>query len=167
VGGKQIPDRLATFNTESRAELSGGTRTAINRDGLKMFARKPLLGWGLAVFPDVFPQFRTFYTNFFINNAHNDYLQLLAEMGALGFVTMLCFLIIVYRKCLANIRNWTENPNGAVAVSALVGISGILVHSLVDSNLQIPANAALFYVLCTIAAMEPRFSNPSRRATIH
>jgi len=39
----------------------------------------------------------------------------------------------------------------------MLGISGILVHSFVDFNLQIPANAALFYVLCVVAAMEPRF----------
>jgi hypothetical protein len=39
----------------------------------------------------------------------------------------------------------------------MLGITGILVHSFVDFNLQIPANAALFYVWCAIAAMEPRF----------
>jgi hypothetical protein len=52
--------------------------------------------------------------------------------------------------------------NGAVAVAAILGISGILVHSLVDFNMQIPANAALLYSLCTIAAMEPRFRSHRR-----
>src|SRR5439155_776541 len=42
-------------------------------------------------------------------------------------------------------------------------ITRILVHSLFDFNLQIPANAALFYVLCAIAAMEPRFGLARRR----
>jgi hypothetical protein len=37
-----------------------------------------------------------------------------------------------------------------------------LVHSAVDFNLQIPANAALFYVLCTVAAAEP-FAKPVRK----
>jgi hypothetical protein len=41
-------------------------------------------------------------------------------------------------------------------------VSGILVHSAVDFNLQIPANAALFYVLCTLAASEP-FAKPVRK----
>ena len=44
----------------------------------------------------VYPQFRTFYTNFFVNEAHNDYLQLLVEMGLLGFGTMLWFLLTLY-----------------------------------------------------------------------
>jgi hypothetical protein len=57
---------------------------------------------------------------------------------------------------------WTSNLNGAVSVAAIVGICGILVHSLVDFNIQVPANAALFYSLCTVAAMEPRFKTHRR-----
>jgi hypothetical protein len=41
------------------------------------------------------------------------------------------------------------------------------VHSLVDFNLQIPANAMWFYVLCTVAAMEPRFRNHRRERHKH
>jgi hypothetical protein len=40
-------------------------------------------------------------------------------------------------------------------MACALGVIGILVHSLVDFNLQIPANAALFYVLTTIAAAPP------------
>ena len=43
------------------------------------------------------PQFRSFHTNFFINEAHNDYLQLLVEMGGLGFATMSVVSVDVYR----------------------------------------------------------------------
>ena len=46
----------------------------------------------------------------------------------------------------------------------MLGITGILFHSLVDFNLQIPANAAIFYVLCALAAMEPRFGEFQRKA---
>jgi hypothetical protein len=52
--------------------------------------------------------------------------------------------------------------SGAVTLACLLGLSGILVHSAVDFNLQIPANAALFYVLCTVAASEP-FAKPARK----
>ena len=60
-------------------------RLNIDRDEFRMFLKKPVLGWGLGTFPVVYPQFRTFYTNSFVNEAHNDYLQLLTEMGLLGF----------------------------------------------------------------------------------
>jgi hypothetical protein len=49
-----------------------------------------------------------------------------------------------------------------VTLACVLGLSGILVHSAVDFNLQIPANAALFYVFCTIAAAEP-FAQPARK----
>ena len=165
LGGSELAKRLATIHADTKTELSGGTRLDIDRDALHMFARKRVLGWGLGTFPDVYPQFRSFHTNFFINEAHNDYLQLLVEMGGLGGVAMLWFLWAVYRNGIRKLKNWTEDTNGAVALAALLGVTGILVHSLVDFNLQIPANAALFYVLCMVAALDSRFGK-SRRKTV-
>jgi O-antigen ligase len=165
LGGGELSHRLASIHSETRTELSGGTRIDIDRDALKMFARKPLLGWGMGTFPDVYPQFRSFHTNFFINEAHNDYLQLLVEAGGLGFAIMLWFLWSVYRNGAKKLSNWTEDANGAAALAAMIGVTGILVHSLVDFNLQVPANAALFYVLCVVAAMEPKFGRSRRKAS--
>jgi hypothetical protein len=47
--------------------------------------------------------------------------------------------------------------------ASLLGCIGILVHSFLDFNLQIPANAALFYVLCAIAASGPLQESQRRR----
>jgi O-antigen ligase len=161
IGGGELSKRIATVGP-LHSEISTDVRATINRDGLKMFQKKPILGWGLGAFPIVYPQFRTFYTNFFVNEAHNDYLQLLVEMGLLGFATMLWFLVTLYTRALKKISNWTGEMSGAVALACVLGLTGILVHSAVDFNLQIPANAALFYVLCTIAASEP-FAQPARK----
>jgi O-antigen ligase len=164
VGGAELSKRIATVGP-SHSEISSNIRTNINRDGLKMFLKKPVLGWGLGTFPVVYPEFRTFYTNFFVNEAHNDYLQLLVEMGLLGFATMLWFLLTLYTRAIKKIGNWTGEMSGAVTLACVLGLSGILVHSAVDFNLQIPANAALFYVLCTIAAAEP-FAQPARKRRV-
>ncbi len=161
VGGSELSRRIATVSS-SRAEISADIRTGINRDGLRMFLKRPVLGWGLGAFPAVYPQFRTFYTNFFINEAHNDFLQLLIEMGLLGFGTMAWFLVVAYRNASRKLTNWAVEMSGAAALACMLGISGILVHSFVDFNLQIPANAALFYVLCTIGAGMP-FAQPARK----
>jgi len=163
LGGKELTARVSTISTESRTEISGGMRSSIDRDTLHMFRQRPVLGWGLGTFPTVYPQFRTFYTNFFVNEAHNDYLQLLAETGVLGFATMIWFLIALYRRALPQIGHWMSEVNGAVTLACTLSISGILVHSLFDFNLQIPANAALFYVFCVIAAAPPLFERSRRR----
>jgi O-antigen ligase len=163
LGGTELTGRVSTISKESRSEISGGMRTSIDRDAIRMFRNRPVLGWGLGTFPTVYPQFRSFYTNFFVNQAHNDYLQLLTEMGLLGFAMMLWYLIVVYRRAIPKIGNWTSDVGGAVTLACTLGCTGILVHSLVDFNLQIPANAALFYVLCTIAAAPPLFQRSRKR----
>jgi len=165
LADNEMVSRVFSIHSEARGELSGGTRLTIDRDGLRMFARRPLSGWGLGTFSEVYPQFRSFYSDFRINAAHNDYLQLLVEMGIPGFAVMFWFLVAVYRTVLTKLEHWPANINGAIALAAMLGVSGILVHSFVDFNLQIPANAALFYVLCTVAAMEPRFSMSRRSGT--
>jgi len=124
------------------------------------------LGWGLGVFEEVYPQFRSFPSHLPVDRAHNDYLQVLVETGALGFATVLWFLFTLYLRTLRKFRGWPADSNSSVTIAALLGISGILVHSFVDFNLEIPANAALFYVLCVVATMKPSFGlrrRPRRR----
>jgi O-antigen ligase len=163
LGGGELLDRLASIHSGARTELSGGTRLTIDRDALKMFAEKPVLGWGLGVFPDIYPQFSSLATNLQVGMAHNDFVQLLVEMGVLGFIAVLWFLLTLFRSALKKLRNQPADTNSAVTLAASLGVSGILVHSFVDFNLQIPANAALFYVLCVVAAMDPRFGLHRRK----
>ena len=163
MGGNELTRRLVSIHSEAREELSGGVRFTIDRDCLRMLLKKPVLGWGLGAFPIVYPEFRTFYTTFFVNQAHNDYLQLLVETGLAGFAIALWFLVLVFRRAATKLKNWTENSSGLLTASALVGCVGILVHSFLDFNLQIPANAALFYVLCAIAASAPLQESQKRR----
>lgn len=166
LGGRQLVSRVSSISTETHTELSGGMRVSIDRDAFRMFRIRPVLGWGLGTFPTVYPQFRSFYTNFFVNEAHNDYLQLLCEMGLLGVGTMVWFQIVLYRRAIPKIKNWMSEVSGAVTLACILGTTGILVHSLLDFNLQIPANAALFYVFCTIAAAPPLLQRARKRRPV-
>ena len=163
LGGNELTQRLASIHSEAREEISGGVRVTIDRDCLRMLLKRPILGWGLGTFPVVYPEFRSFYTTFFVNQAHNDYLQLLVETGLAGFSIAVWFLVLVFRRAAGKLKNWTETASGALTVAALLGCVGILVHSFLDFNLQIPANAALFYVLCAIAAAAPLQESKRRR----
>jgi O-antigen ligase len=167
IGGNELTRRLASIQSETQQELTGGVRLSIDRDCLRMWREKPWLGWGLGTFPVVYPQFRSFYTSFFVNEAHNDYLQVLTETGLAGFAIAIWFLVRTFRHGWAKLDNWTESTNGALTVAALLGCIGILVHSFLDFNLQVPANAAMFYVLCAIAASNPLQESQRRRARRH
>ncbi len=162
AGGHEAKTRLATLGADKHSDMPTDIRVQLDRNILRMWYKHPVLGWGQGTFADVYPRFRSFYTDSLVNAAHNDYLQVLAETGILGFGIMIWFLLSVFRPALRKSHRWASDLNGAVAVAAILGISGILVHSLVDFNMQIPANAALFYSLCTVAAMEPHFKSHRR-----
>jgi O-antigen ligase len=144
VGKAQVLGRLGNLGPDMRLNIT--------KDCLRMFSHRPVLGWGLGTFPTVYPGYRSFYTNLFVNEAHNDYAQLLVETGLLGFGLMLWFLVRLYRSGWPTSRRWEFKWDGAVSLAALLGCTGLLLHSLVDFNLQIPANAAMFYSLCGLAA---------------
>lgn len=162
IGGSEVSSRLSTISDYKHHDLSTELRLNIARDSLAMFRARPWLGWGLGTFADVYPQFRSLYSDAFVNAAHNDYLQLLLETGIIGFAIMIWFLIAVIRPAIRKTKNWPSDVNGMLALAALLGIGGILVHSTVDFNLEIPANAMLFYALCSVAALDSRFRNLRR-----
>ena len=147
------------------ADLGPGIRLNMTKDCLRMFLQRPVWGWGLETFPTVYPMYRSFNTDLFVNEAHNDYAQLLMETGLLGFVLMLWFVVALYRHGLPTSRRWEFRWDGALSLAALLGCTGILFHSFVDFNLHIPANAALFYVLCGLAATELSSWSPRPRCT--
>jgi O-antigen ligase len=162
IGGSEVMSRLSTLADYKQHGLNTDVRMQIDRDIMRMFSARPLLGWGLGTFADVYPQFRSFYTNSQVNEAHNDYLQTLTETGIMGFVIGMWLIVTALRRALRKTSNWSSDVNGILALAALLGISGILVHSLVDFNLEIPANALLFFALCTAAGMDTRFRNLRR-----
>jgi len=163
LGGNELTRRLASIHTETQSEMSGGVRVTIDRDCFRMLRQKPILGWGLGTFPVVYPQFRSFYSTFFVNQAHNDYLQTLVETGLAGIGITIWFLVVVFRRAASKLQDWTETSTGTLTAAALLGCTGILVHSFLDFNLQIPANALMFFVLCGLAAAGPLQESKRRR----
>jgi O-antigen ligase len=145
-----LVDRLTALkNPMDKADA--GVRAVIVKDSFRMVRQRPLLGWGLGTFSTVYPSFRSFYSEYEVNEAHNDFMQLLVETGVAGFALMLFFLVLVYRSGMRSIEHWRRDPRASITMAALIGCTGLLIHSLSDFNLQIPANAALFFALTAIA----------------
>ncbi len=164
LGGKRLVERFVSFKTDN---ASYHTRVQIARDSVPMIKAHPLMGWGLGTFTTVYPKYRTFYADVFINAAHNDYVQALTETGALGFAAVLGFLALVYGRAFRKLRGPGLDLTQAATLAALLGVTGILAHSFVDFNLQIPANAAMFYVLAAMAAASFQATSRRRRRRSH
>jgi O-antigen ligase len=133
------------------------SRVTIAEDSFKMVCQRPLLGWGFGTFPVVYPSFRSFYTDFAVNAAHNDFVELVVETGLLGFALMVAFIYRLFRTGTRRVEHWRHDPRASTTLAALVGCTGLLVHSFFDFNLQIPANAALFFALAAVATGRATF----------
>lgn len=160
LGNERMWTGLADLARGYNNEVAGG-RWAIDRDALRMWAQKPLLGWGLGTFPTVFPQFRSFHSDLVTNQAHNDLLQIGVETGILGFAIMLVFVLLLWRSGLRR-SSLHLSFSSAVTLGALISCTGLLVHSLTDFNLHVPANAAWFFFLCGIAGADRGTEHPRK-----
>jgi O-antigen ligase len=150
IGVNQV---LARFAGIQNIEVTAGKRTAMQRDTFRIFLDHPIIGTGLGTLEMVYPPYDSFYDGRVVNHSHNDYLEALAETGILGGLCCLWFLGVLFLNALRGLVNLGTSFASSLNFSGLVACCGILVHSLVDFNLHIPANALLFLVSAHIAAV--------------
>jgi len=128
-----------------------------------IFLDHPLLGAGLDSFAFAFTGYDTWNGAFRVEQAHNDYLQILADAGILGFVCVAAFILLLFKQSLHVIRQTTDSFRRDTAIGALAGCCGILIHSFFDFPLRTPSNALFFLTLAvlTVASIAP--PKPSRK----
>jgi hypothetical protein len=73
-------------------------------------------------------------------------------VAVIGLAAMAWIFVAVYSARLRNVSGWNRDWSRALRLAALIGLTGLLVHSAFDFNLQIPANACMFYFMCAVAA---------------
>jgi O-antigen ligase len=93
-------------------------------------------------------------THFFAQ-AHNDYLQLAAEGGALLVVPTLVCLGIFIRDVRRAMRDQRGSMTWWLRAGAVTSLLAIACQEVVEFSLQMPGNAALFAVVCAIAVHRP------------
>jgi len=147
IGVQQI---LSRFTPQS-VEVSAQKRTAMREDTWRLFLDHPGIGTGLGTFEMVFPPYDSLYDGKIVNHAHNDYLEALAETGVVGGLACALFLGLVLINSMKGLAQPESSFGATLNITGLIGCVGILVHSLVDFNLHIPANALLFFVSAHMA----------------
>jgi putative inorganic carbon (HCO3(-)) transporter len=118
-----------------------------------MIKASPIFGSGLGTFQIVFPGFRYFgfESEVPIGNvlhAHNEYLEIWAEMGILGLALFLWLMIGFFRHALRNLKGGRE---GLIALGMIAGIAGVLVDSLFSSSMRWTGPAFTFWFLFGLA----------------
>jgi O-antigen ligase len=114
----------------------------------RIFKDFPLFGSGLGTFGQIFPVYRSFPILGFATHAENDFLQLASETGIIGVGLLFSLFLFLFIKAVSMIRLFPSSGAGRyIAIGGLVGILALIFHSLVERNIQVPANAFLFTFL--------------------
>lgn len=137
----------------AQADVSNG-RFHFWQIALKIFLDHPVIGAGLNSFGTAFPRYDTWHGYFSVEQAHNDYLQILADGGILGFLCVAAFVFLLFKNGLRVINKTPDPFRRSIAVGALAGCCGILFHSFFDFPLRTPSNALFFLLLAALILVE-------------
>ncbi len=154
---------IERFSTLHPGDPSLGRRGTMARGAADIFFDHPLKGAGLGSLVAVFPRYEIEYDGHIVDHVHNDYMELLAEMGILGGLCGLAFLWILLRDARKCFTAEQGHFSRAVHAGAITALCGLLLHSLVDFNLHIPSNALLFLLQAHLATTTPL---PSQGAAV-
>jgi O-antigen ligase len=129
---------------------------------LDIIRANPYLGTGLGAFGVVYTKYDTRNGLYRLEQAHNDYLQVLSDAGIVGGVLALIFVALLFYKALQRARS-ADHFRRAVALAGLGGCFAVLIHSFFDFTLHTTSNALLFLVLAAVATMNGRVEDVPRR----
>ncbi len=145
----QLIARFADISNSE--EISANDRALIWGDTLRLIGAYPIFGCGLGAYESALLPFKTVAPLLTVDYAHNDYLQLLAELGILGFAPLLFLAVVVYARAVRHAMRLRSGSPAYLALATAGGLTAIAIHSLADFNLYIPANAMLAVWLGALA----------------
>ena len=129
---------------------------------LQIIFHNPILGTGLDSFGMAFPAYDTWNgSTYRLEQAHNDYLQILSDAGIFGFLCVAWFVYFLFRQALRIVSDSSDNFRRGVAVGALAGCFGIIIHSLFDFPLRTSSNGLFFLMLAALATVSLKDSESS------
>jgi O-antigen ligase len=149
IGSDPVMGRFETLGQEYN--FNGQNRISIWRDTLRLIRHHPLLGTGLGSFSTVYPSVQTVFLTLLVEHAHCDYLEVASELGLPGAILVFGSIFWVLSQTAGQYKKAEESFDKAVSLGCIGSIAAILVHSLADFNLYIPANALVFTVIVALA----------------
>jgi O-antigen ligase len=167
LGGDQLVTGVETATDEladvDRSVVHEGAR---RRDTWRatwlIFKAHPIAGTGLGGFWVEAPVFHEASGALTPQQAHNDYLELLASGGILGAALFIWFAVQLVRRA-RHIVDSSEGFQRAVNIGAIIGLIGVGVHSIVDFGLHTTINAVVFFALLAIVSMKSLSASHRKR----
>jgi O-antigen ligase len=170
IGAEPVVNRIinSTGISGEGNQTFFASRGWIWRDTLAMIEANPITGVGLGAYETAYPIYSeddgtvTLGQSLVVDRAHNDYLQVLADCGIVGFAIAVWFIVTIFRATWRGSKS-RDSLSAGFALGCGAGIFGLLVHSLFDFNLQLPSNALLFLLLAAVASHTAETGRRSER----
>lgn len=121
-----------------------------------------LTGTGLGTFTLIYPAYEETVRviRYYANHAHNDFLEILLELGLAGAVLMVLFFVLLIRGAFRS----------DLSQAAFLSILALMVHSIVDYPLRTMALAMTLAYLCALVlarADGPPDDEKLRKRAVH
>ena len=147
-------DRLLSRLEETR-QLGLAHRIDIWRDSLGIIRDFPLTGTGAGTFSTAMRLYQTTDRTYYWNEAHNHYVQVAAEGGALLVIPSLVALASLTARGLRALRR-SDDPLHWIRLGASASLVAVAIQSIWETGLTLPANGMLAAVAAAILVHVPR-----------
>lgn len=155
IGGDSGLSRIAESVS---AKDPTSSRTHIWNTTWQIIKSAPVFGVGWGAYGAAYPKFDTLNGMERVEQAHNDYLQIIADAGIFGVIIGAFFLFALFREGFKQFNSHDKFRRG-IAIGAFAGCFAVLVHSLFDFVLHITAVSLLFLTLVSLAVLGKQVEN--------
>ena len=121
------------------------------QDTKDIISHYKVTGSGMGTYSHIYPLHRSVLGERFLTHAHNDYLELLAEGGATGFLFAAWFLAAFFLKTYKIFSKRRDAFSIYLYMGCITAMASILFHSFTDFNMHIGANGLWFFFVAGIA----------------
>lgn len=127
-------------------------RLQFAQDTLGAIAAAPVIGNGLGAFEYYFPLYATQSHTMVVNAAHNDYLEMLADLGVIGGGALILAAGYVTLLALQGVFRRRRRKHVCAAGVAAAAVCGF--HAFFEFGLQIPAVGLTLFALLGAAVAQ-------------
>jgi O-antigen ligase len=133
--------------------LGDQSRLSIWRDALGLIRHHPWFGTGFGTFPITFTAVQTTFLGQLVNHAHNDYLEFSSDLGLPAALILFASVAFILSRAVRAFLSMAGDFERFVTLGCVGSIVAILLHSMTDFNLYIPANTLLFSSILGLASV--------------
>jgi O-antigen ligase len=158
MSGDRIWERLKGEPLVTPSEIDGFSRSGMVEDTWSLYRDYPIMGAGYDCFRYIFTRYAE-HSPKILDHAHNDWLELAAETGGVGFLVILFGVIFLAFRLLKRLKTSPDIFDSAITLGVLASLLSISLHALSDYSLHKPCNAFLLAILLGLSFRTVRIPN--------